>query len=134
MIQLLITTVLVLLTPFLWMAFAWTITLKKMPTLYMARINSMMPVPEWTNVNDEFKKHLAVEKSKVDLIAAMSEVTHKDWQPNIGMVSYMKGTTRINIYTTVMTVAIAERGKKQRYIYNVTEDLLKEIFATPQLF
>lgn len=131
MIQLIFTLVGLFFIPFFWMSLSWA--LNQYRPVYSSKKDNHAPV-KWNNDNHELKTLHAVEKSKVDMIAQMSELTPKDWQANIGMVSYMKDKIRINVYTTVMTVAIAEPGKKQRYLYNVDEEKLKEIFASPNLF
>ncbi len=59
------------------------------------------------------------------------------WQKDIKMLSFKKGTDRINIYITKMTVATAVKhpkyGKAQLYRRHVSFNLLEKIFTNPRV-
>jgi len=66
----------------------------------------------------------------------------KNWQiiseqHNIGMVSFLKDSIRINVYYTKMTVATClnhpKKGKTQLFRKNVTIEELKLIFENPRI-
>ena len=56
-----------------------------------------------------------------------------DFQDNIGMVSYVKGDFRINIYLTKMTLGII-KDRKTYYHKKVTPIKLEKIFINPGSF
>jgi len=72
----------------------------------------------------------------IDTIATKHGYVRFELQENIGMASYSDGITRINIYLTKMTVATClnhpKKGPTQLFRKNVTESMLKEIFAYPR--
>jgi hypothetical protein len=79
---------------------------------------------------------MRLDKEVIDGIAEESGYHLIDHQPNIGLVSYSDGPTRINVYMTKMTVATClnhpTKGKTQLFRRNVSEHMLKEIFQQPR--
>lgn len=78
-----------------------------------------------------------VNLEDVDNIANACNYERIDHQVNIGMASYQKGITRINIYLTKMTVCTyidhPKTGKNQLFRKNVDLKTLRKIFENPRV-
>ena len=65
------------------------------------------------------------------LLAKIYGWTFLTYQEDIKMISFTKGTSRINVYTTKMTVATClkhpKQGKTQMFRKNVTSEEMREI-------
>lgn len=77
-----------------------------------------------------------IEISDIDDIATRNGYYMICFQPNIGLISYYDGSTRINIYLTKMTVATCMnhpvKGKTQLFRKNVDKEMLEKIFEYPR--
>ena len=75
--------------------------------------------------------------SEIENIAIENGWEFLDFQPGIGMISFFKDESRINIYITKMTVATCinhpKKGKTQLFRRNVSLQELKKIFKRPRI-
>lgn len=82
-------------------------------------------------------KDLSKVKAECDRIANSQGYVQIDWQDNLGMVSYLNGYARINIYLSKMTVATClehpTKGKTQLFRKNVSFKELEKIFENPRV-
>ena len=72
----------------------------------------------------------------VVLIAEKSGWKYIDYQENIGMISFIKGSDRINVYLSKMTLSTSvthpKNGKTQLFRRYITEQECREIFKNPR--
>lgn len=77
------------------------------------------------------------QRKKILRLAGKHNWIALTYQKNIGMLSFVKGEQRVNIYYTKMTVATCvehpKQGKTQLFRRNVSLEELEKIFINPRV-